>query len=119
MLECEEDDEDGVEVGRMLDIDDITSLKIIGSVVQTYFDYIESQRNHIKSTKDERNIFNKEFKSGRIFYIRDIIDALRAMLFESYLCECINRREFKYTDNVIRKLIEQWDRYRMEVHFAL
>ncbi len=115
----EEDDEDGGEVGRMLDMDDMNNLKIIVSAVQTYLDYIEARRDHIKSTKDERNIFNKEMQSGRIFHIRTIVDALRAILFESYLCECINRRSFKYTDDTLRKLIVQWDKYRMEVHFEL
>jgi hypothetical protein len=114
-----EDDEDDVEVGRMLDMDDMNNLKIIVSAVQTYFDYLESERNHIKSTRDERNIFHKEMKSGRILHIRNIADALRAILFESYLCECINRRSFKYTDDTLRKLIAQWDKYRMEVHYTL
>ncbi len=49
----------------------------------------------------------------RLYYIRDIIEAFRAILFEPYLCECIDNKLFKYVDTSIRKIIIEWDAYRI------
>lgn len=117
MSEFDDREDDSQTHDAMIDLDDIVIIKILVSCVQSYLRYFW-QKIQLPHTDHAiiHDFYIKEVASGRWKAFKDIMQQMRKILFDGYICDQLDDVEYNYP-SIITELVQEWDSYALEMSF--